>query len=84
MDYQEKKELLENIKSAKTEANKALSLVEAMTRKHAEQDGKLAALNERITRLEKILKVDIEAHENGVLLLPNPNKKGVISRWLGR
>lgn len=75
MDYQDEQRLRATV-------HNATQLVEAMTRRHAEQDQKTAILTARIERLEKILKVEIQSAEKD--MVNGQPKKGILDRVLGR
>lgn len=81
MEQQEIQRLQNTVKEAQDNAHKAVQLVEAMTRRHAEQDHKLSIAAARIERLEKILKVEIQTTEKDVVTGP---KRSLLDRALGR
>lgn len=84
MDYTEEQRIRAELKSNKETAEKALNLVEAVVRRHPEQDAKTALLTSRIERIEKILKIEIEAAEKQHITTGETPKKGLIDRMLGR
>jgi uncharacterized protein with gpF-like domain len=84
MDYNEEQRLRVELKGMNEAIAKATTLVEAVVRRHPEQDAKLAALNVRLERLEKILRVEIEDAEKVNMGIVQEPKKGLIGRMLGR
>lgn len=77
MDYETQKRIIEK-------TNRADEIAQALSRRHAELDGKLADLNARLRVLEEILQVELKARETMVVQGVSTEKKGFFGRVFGR
>lgn len=84
MDYVEEQKLRVDLKQIKEEAHKALTLMEAMSRRHAEQDQKIVIMGARLERIENLLKLELENADKQSVSQGTEPKKGFIDKVLGR
>lgn len=88
MDYLQQQEIRVKVQAAEDTTARAEQIMEAVSRRHAELDQKLALLNARTAAIEAILKPELMAAQKKIITndssLPAAKPKGIFSRLIGK